>query len=99
MDFEGIIQSTPDKPFGLNYVSKDIPNVVYLNSDNKDKIIYCNEKGELIYSSNKKPSDANNPLPNIKSDSFWRKFLTFTPLGGKNAYKEPKIKNKILKEY
>ena len=56
MDFKGIIQSTENESKGPHYITEGIANVVYFQTDNKDKHIFCNEEGEPVYPSDNLPA-------------------------------------------
>ena len=58
MNFEGIVQPTKGEPKGPKYIAEGIPNVVYFETDDKDKHIFCNEEGEPIYPSDNLPAKA-----------------------------------------
>ena len=58
INFEGITQPTEGEPKGPHYIAEGIPNVVYFKNNDKDKRIFCNEKGEPVYPSDNLPAKA-----------------------------------------
>ena len=58
MNFDGIVQPTENKPKGPQYIAEGIPNIVYFQTDNKDKHIFCDEEGEPVYPSDNLPTKA-----------------------------------------
>ena len=49
MNFQGIVQPTENEPKRPRYIAEGIPNVVYFENDDKEKLIFCNEVGEPVY--------------------------------------------------
>ena len=67
MNFEGIVQPTEGKPKGPRYIADGIPNVVYFDSDDKDKHIFCNENEEPLYPSDDLPAKAPPKILQIQT--------------------------------